>query len=106
MSNLPSINDADFHSTVSSDTLTLVDFWASWCGPCRMLAPTLEQVQEELGESVKIVKVNIEENTKTATEYRITNIPLMILFKGGQKVDQMMGNVPKAKIKSMIESHL
>ena len=106
MSNLPSISDADFQSTISSEGLTLIDFWATWCGPCRMLAPTLEALQEEMGDSVKIVKLNIEENAAVAAKYKVSNIPLMMLFKGGERIDQLLGNVPKNKIKAMIENHL
>ncbi|CAM2066089.1 thioredoxin [Sulfidibacter corallicola] len=106
MSNLTAVTAGSFDAeVVNSDTLTLVDFWASWCGPCRMLAPTLERVQEERGDLVKIVKVNIEENPDVATRFKVTNIPLMLLFKDGQVVDQLLGNQPKAKIDKMIESH-
>ena len=106
MSNLPSITDADFQSTINSEGLTLIDFWATWCGPCRMLAPTLEALQEEMGDSVKIVKLNIEENAAVAAKYKVSNIPLMMLFKGGERIDQLLGNMPKNKIKAMIENHL
>ena len=106
MSNLTAVNTDTFDSEVTNHNgLTLVDFWASWCGPCRLLAPTLEKVQGEREDTVKIVKVNIEENPEIAQRFRVQNIPLMILFKDGQMVDQLLGNQPKVKIEKMLDSH-
>lgn len=104
---LKNVTDADFQTEVmNSSTLVLVDFWATWCGPCRMLAPTLEAVQAELGDRISIVKVNIEENPQIAAQYRITNIPYMMMFKNGQSVGNLMGNQPKSKILATVEPHL
>ncbi len=104
---LKNATDANFQQEVlNAPSLVLVDFWATWCGPCRMLAPTLEAIQEEMGEKVSIVKVNIEENPQIAAQYRITNIPYMMFFKGGQTVGSLLGNQPKGKIQAAIESHL
>jgi len=104
---LKQVTDADFQTEVlNSSTLVLVDFWATWCGPCRMLAPTLESIQADMGDKVSIVKMNIEENPATAAQYRITNIPYMLMFKNGQQVGNLVGNQPKAKIAAAIESNL
>ena len=100
---LENVNDTNFNEAViQHQGLVLVDFWATWCGPCRMLAPTLEQVQEEKADSVKIVKLNIEDNPEIAAQYRIQNIPFMLVFKNGERVDQMVGNRPKKDILAMI----
>jgi len=106
MSKLDSVDEASFSNEVlERDGLALVDFWASWCGPCLMLAPKLEEIQEELGEKIKIVKLNIEENPGIAQQYRVMNIPFMALFKNGERVDQLVGNLPKKDILAMIERH-
>ncbi len=106
MSALDNVTDATFNQSVlNHDGLVLVDFWAPWCGPCRMLGPTLEQIQGELGDAVKIVKLNVDENAQVAAKYRVMNIPLMLMFKGGEVVDQLMGNMPKAAILSTLNRH-
>ena len=101
---LQNINADEFNEKViNGKGLALVDFWAEWCGPCRMLTPTLEQVQSDMGDQVTIYKVNIEENPDIAAQYRIQNIPFMLLFKDGQQADQMMGNQPQKNIQEMIK---
>lgn len=106
MSTLANVKENEFQDTVlDRKGLTLVDFWAEWCGPCKMLTPTLEQVQNEMGDQVKIVKVNIEDNPGVASQFRITNIPLMILFKDGKQAGQLLGNQPKKRIVELIESN-
>ncbi len=106
MSQLESVTEAQFEESVlGREGLTLVDFWASWCGPCLMLAPKLEEIQEEMGEGIKVVKLNIEENPGIAQQYRVMNIPFMMLLKNGEKVDQLVGNLPKKDIVAMIERH-
>ncbi len=98
---------ADFKEQVlDRQGLTLVDFWAPWCGPCRQLAPTLEQIGDELGDQLQVVKVDIQEHPEVGSSYRVMNIPFMMLFKDGEQVDQLLGNHPKAKIRSMIENHI
>lgn len=105
MSGLESVNEASFQSVISRDGLTLVDFWAPWCGPCRMLAPTLEKVQEEMSDQVKIVKLNIDENPNLAGTHKVQNIPLVIAFKAGQVVETVMGNKPKKDFVALVERH-
>src|ERR1700693_1742650 len=96
------IDPATFHSEVEkSEKPVLVDFWAPWCGPCRMLAPIVEKVAEK-NAGVKFVKLNTDENPSLAGEYHVSGIPCLILFKGGQAVDRIVGYVPEATIASMI----
>ena len=101
---LESTNDGTFDKDIAHG-LVLVDFWASWCGPCRVLAPTLESIQEELGARIKIIKLNVEESPSIAAKFNVTSIPLMILFKDGEKVDQWVGNLPKSKILEGLNAH-
>lgn len=100
------ITDASFESEVlNSNIPVLVDFWAEWCGPCRALAPKLEEIATELEGKVKIVKVNVDENRTHAEKFNVRGIPTMILFKGGNEVEQIVGNVPKDTIVSAIQKH-
>ena len=99
--------DASFDSDVlQSDKPVLVDFWAEWCGPCRMIAPALEELAEELGEQVQIVKLDIDENPDAPTKYGVRGIPTMILFKNGQQAATQVGAMPKSAIKQWIEREL
>ena len=101
------VTDASFAADVlGSSKPVLVDFWADWCGPCKMIAPALEEISEELADSVEIVKVDIMENTDTASQFGVQSIPLMILFKDGQPVMQKLGAAPKSQLKSWLESVL
>jgi thioredoxin 1 len=98
------INDGEFEQEViKAEKPVLVDFWAPWCGPCHMVAPMLEELAQELGETVKIAKMNVDENPKTPTLYGIRAIPTLILFKGGEVVEQITGVVPKDQLKSTLE---
>lgn len=97
--NTQAVTDSTFESEVlNSQTPVLVDFWAEWCGPCRALAPKLEEVAGELAGKVRIVKVNVDENPQTPGKYGIRGIPAMLLFKGGSEVGQLVGNHPKDAI--------
>lgn len=96
------ITDSQFQATVAQG-VTLVDFWAPWCGPCRMIAPVLEELASELNGKAKIVKINIDENPDVAGQFGIMSIPTLLLFKDGQKVDQKVGSLPKPQLKSFIE---
>ena len=84
----------------------LVDFWAEWCGPCKQIAPALEQIAEELGGKVTIAKLNIEESPTTPSRYGVRGIPTMLLFKGGQPVAQKVGAAPRSQIQQWLESNL
>lgn len=86
--------------------VVLVDFWAPWCGPCKMIAPVLEDLANDLAGKAKIVKVNVDENQQTASEFGVMSIPTLILFKNGEKVDQVIGFQPKEALKQLIEKHL
>lgn len=100
------VTDADFQQEVlNSQDLVLVDFWAEWCAPCRALGPKLEEIAQELSGTVKVVKLDVDNNQSTAGQFGIRSIPTMILFKGGQKVDQIMGNQPKEHIIEFIKGH-
>jgi thioredoxin 1 len=93
------VTDATFDAEVlKSDKPVLVDFWAEWCGPCRMVAPVLEQIAEEHGDKIQIVKLNIDENPATASAYGVVSIPTMNLYQGGEVVKQIIGAKPKAAI--------
>ena len=99
------ITDADFQSTVA-EGITLVDFWAPWCGPCRMIAPILDELAGELKDKAKIVKINVDENPTVAGQFGVMSIPTLLLFKNGQKVDQKVGGQAKPQLKTFIEQAL
>ncbi len=84
--------------------LVLIDFWAVWCGPCRMIAPTVEELAKEYAGKVKVLKLNTDENPEIASRYKIMGIPTLMFFKGGQKVDQIVGAVPKPQLKAKLDS--
>ena len=101
------VTDASFQSDVlDSDKPVLVDFWADWCGPCKMIAPALEEISDELGEQVTIAKMDIMENPDVPGKMGVQSIPFLVLFKGGQAVAQKMGAAPKSQLKGWIESEL
>jgi len=93
-------------SVLQSELPVLIDFWAVWCGPCRVVAPVLEELAEELDGKVRIGKVNVDENQELAMQYRVSSIPTFVLFKGGQPVDATRGAIPKAAFKQFLDSNL
>ena len=101
------VTDASFAADVlQSDKPVLVDFWAEWCGPCKMIGPSLEELSDELGDRVTIAKMDIMENTDIPGQIGVQSIPLMILFKDGKQVAQKLGAAPKSQLKGWLESVL
>lgn len=107
MGNVLEISDGTFEAEVKkSEIPVLVDFWAPWCGPCRSIAPIVEELAEEYQGKLKVVKVNTDENIKTAQEYRISGIPSLLIFKNGEAVEQMVGVHKKSTLAGMIDKHM
>ena len=101
------ITTAEFDSVLASSAKpVLVEFWASWCGPCRALGPVVEQISDEMADRLVVRKCNVDEEPDLATKFRIVSIPTLILFKGGQPVHTMVGNMPKADLVAELEAQL
>ncbi len=101
------VTDNDFEQEVlESETPVLVDFWAEWCAPCKMVAPVIDDLAEEYEGKIKFTKVDVDVNPQTAMKYGIRSIPTLLVFKGGSPVDQVVGAVPKAVIKKSLDSTL
>jgi thioredoxin 1 len=99
--------DANFQNQVlESDKLTVVDFWAEWCGPCRAIGPVIEELSKEFDGQVNIGKVNVDNNMELSTKYGITSIPAILFIKGGEVVDKLVGAQPKARFVEKINAHI
>jgi|TARA_B110000914_G_C15343242_1_gene390291 thioredoxin 1 len=100
-------NDQDFKADVlESDKFVLVDFWAEWCGPCKAIAPSLEEISEEMKDKLKVVKVNVDENPTVSQSYSIRSIPALMIFKNGEKVSEKMGALPKSALQAWVNETL
>ena len=107
MGNVLELNDSTFETEVVNSSIpVLVDFWATWCGPCRKLGPVVDEIAESYEDKVKFVKVNVEESLETAKKYSISGLPSLLVFKNGEAVERMAGLMPKSTIISNIEKHL
>jgi thioredoxin 1 len=103
---IPVTDDSFQDDVLSSDVPVLVDFWAPWCGPCRMVGPVVDEIAQQYEGKVKVVKLNTDENPGTASQYGIRSIPTLMIFKDGQKVDTVVGAVPKTTLASTLEKYL
>ena len=107
MSNAIHVTDADFDSVVlKSEIPVLIDFWAAWCGPCKLIGPIVEELAGEYAGKFKICKLDVDNNQKTAFQYGIRSIPTVLIFKNGEVVDSILGAVPKQKIVDRIQTHM
>jgi thioredoxin 1 len=107
MADMIHVDDDNFEKEVlKSGIPVLVDFWAEWCAPCRMIAPMVDEISSEYSGKAKIVKFDIDKGPKVPSQYAVTSIPTLVLFKNGQPVDKLIGAVPKSKIKGIIDSAL
>ena len=107
MSNAQAVNDTTFDAEVLKSTQpVLVDFWAPWCGPCRAVAPTVDAIAADFAGKLKVVKLNTDESGEVAMKYGVTSIPTLMVFKGGNMVERVLGNRPKADLVNMVSRHL
>jgi thioredoxin 1 len=107
MSHITNTTDAEFTNAVNEQgKLVIVDLWAEWCGPCKMMEPILEEIAGEYSEKIKVVKLNIDQNQETPLKFGVMNIPTLILFRDGKEIDRIIGAFPKKQLSKKIESHL
>lgn len=100
------VTDANFEETLKNSKVVLIDFWAGWCGPCRALAPTIEELAQELSGKVLVGKLEVDENPKTAECFQVYSIPTLIVFKDGCEVDRLVGVCGKNRIEELLQKHL
>jgi len=100
------ITDANFNEIINNNSLALIDFWAPWCGPCIVLAPTIEELAKEYAGKVFVGKLNVDENPRTAERFQIFSIPTLVIMKNGQEVDRIIGLVPKKHIEAILKKHM
>ncbi|HHU35650.1 MAG TPA: thioredoxin [Treponema sp.] len=99
-------NAASFEKVINQDKPVLVDFWAPWCGPCKMLGPVLEEADKELGDTAVIAKLNVDEEQELAVKFGVSSIPTMVVFKNGKEAERAVGFIAKDKIVSLLKSHM
>ncbi len=107
--NIQAVSDSNFQAEVIDASKTrpvMVDFWADWCRPCHVLSPTVEEIAREHADKLKVVKLNVDENINAAGKFNIRGIPTLLVFKGGQVADQIVGAVPKEQIEKVLQRHL
>ncbi len=101
------VDDQSFETEIEkADGLAMVDFWAEWCGPCRMVSPIVEELAEEYEDQIKVAKVDVDESQRTAQKFNVRSIPSILFFKDGEHVDTVVGAVPKGQLEEKIEDHL
>jgi thioredoxin 1 len=106
MSNAVAVTDSTFEQEIEKhDGLAVVDFWATWCGPCRMVAPILDQLATEFSGKAKVAKMDVDANQRTAIRFNVRSIPAILFFKNGKLVDSVIGAVPKARLESKFQEH-
>jgi thioredoxin 1 len=107
MANATNVTDADFETEIEKhDGLAVVDFWATWCAPCRIIAPVLDQIASEYQGKVKVTKLDVDTNVRTSSRFNVRSIPTILFFKNGKLVDQVVGAVPKQALEGKIREHV
>jgi len=105
--NVRQISDAEFESAVlQSDLPVFIDFWAPWCGPCRIVGPIIDQLADEYAGKLSVVKINVDDNPAVAQQFMVSSIPTMMVFKGGQVVDRVLGAMPRAELQKVFDRNL
>jgi len=99
-------NNTNFNELIKDSKLVIVDFWATWCGPCRMISPILDELEEEMADQITVVKVNVDDADQIAAQYRIMSIPTLLFIKNGQIVDKSVGAMPKPMLAEKIKANL